>query len=75
MRIPFGPLLLRPQYCLVGASGARGPAYARRRDRAVEAFERDASPRRGGDQPASRLVSSRDAGWGGGLSAAVDAQQ
>ncbi|MGC0331893.1 hypothetical protein RKD23_004883 [Streptomyces sp. SAI-170] len=75
MRSPFGPLLLRPHYSLVGASGARVPAYARTRGRAEEAFERGAAARRGGDQRAFRLVSSRDAAWAGALFAAVDAKQ
>ncbi|MFE1444476.1 hypothetical protein [Streptomyces sp. NPDC058739] len=57
------------------AAGAREPAYAHGPGPGPEAFERTAGLRRGGDQPGSRLVPSRDAAWAGVLSVAVDAQQ
>ncbi|MET9729205.1 hypothetical protein ABZZ79_00640 [Streptomyces sp. NPDC006458] len=58
-----------------GAAGAREPAYAHNAGPGPDAFEPTAGLRRGGDQPGSRLVPSRDAAWAGVLSVAVDAQQ
>jgi hypothetical protein len=50
------------------------PAYAQALGHGPDAFERNEAPRHGGDQPAFRLVASRDAAWADVLFVAVDAQ-
>ena len=57
------------------ADSERVPAYANTLGYASDVFEPGTALRRGGDQPAFRLVSQRDAAWAGALFVAVDARQ
>ncbi|MEU8650237.1 hypothetical protein [Streptomyces sp. NPDC048737] len=53
------------------APAARVPAYARTPGQDSDVFDLRAGLRRGGDQPAFRLVPQRGAAWAGGLFVAV----
>ncbi|QNP72640.1 DUF3344 domain-containing protein [Streptomyces roseirectus] len=57
------------------APAAREPAYASTLGYDSDVFDLSEGLRRGGDQAAFRLVSSRDAAWAGALFVAVDARQ
>ncbi|MEX3099782.1 DUF3344 domain-containing protein [Streptomyces sp. ST1020] len=57
------------------APAAREPAYASTLGYDSDVFDLSEGLRRGGDQAAFRLVSSRDAAWAGAVFVAVDARQ